>query len=181
MTGLNTHDFPNVGALISFHAECLDANPYSFFELTCCGRRGWRVAVAARTCNTDPSGGASMLARGIASGVEDASRLALQSIADKPAWLSDFLDGTRNDPCCFPGLGLMIDRYGELVSLSAEKRGYLEIAYSRTTDWVGWLCTDDLDVNPDRKIVAHAGGRDFNAAAWNTAQHPSVIGGLVHA
>jgi hypothetical protein len=42
---------------------------------------------------------------------------------------------------------------------------YFELAYTRPTAWMAWLCTDCRENNPARKILAQGQGHTIEAAA----------------
>jgi hypothetical protein len=35
---------------------------------------------------------------------------------------------------------------------------YFELARTKTTEWMAWICSDQREINPLRKVIAHGQG-----------------------
>lgn len=44
---------------------------------------------------------------------------------------------------------------------------YFELAYTRQTGWMAWICSAPKEINPDRKVIAHGQGDSAEIAAGN--------------
>lgn len=165
--------FSNIAALMEYHAEQLDANPYAYFEIHYSRQAGWEALVGK-------SGGATAdlslaLASGKGNSPEDAARNALLTIRDRRDWLACFLGGAAELADSLPGVKLLFDRHAELVTEADLPNAYVEFGYSRYTGWLAWLCSDCSEFNPKRRVLAHAGGETADAAALNTATLPIKV------
>ncbi|MFP0373809.1 hypothetical protein [Acinetobacter nosocomialis] len=50
---------------------------------------------------------------------------------------------------------------------------YFELAYSRTTDWMVWICSKALVNDPNRKVLLHGQGLTPEEAAQNAINNQS--------
>jgi hypothetical protein len=41
---------------------------------------------------------------------------------------------------------------------------YFELAYTRSTGWMAWLCSNSKEADPDRKVIAQGQGNTAEAA-----------------
>lgn len=55
----------------------------------------------------------------------------------------------------------MIDEYPHL---------YVELARTRATDWMAWICTHNKDTHPNRKILTNGQGSTVEEACENALQ-----------
>lgn len=42
---------------------------------------------------------------------------------------------------------------------------YFELAYTRSTEWMAWLCSNSREADPDRKVLAQGQGSTPEEAA----------------
>lgn len=49
---------------------------------------------------------------------------------------------------------------------------YFELAYSRTTDWMIWVCSKALKNDPNRKVLLRGQGLTPEEAAQNALDNP---------
>lgn len=57
----------------------------------------------------------------------------------------------------------LIDLHSKL--LQENSYCYFELAYTRTTMWMAWICTDQRENNPQRIVLAQGQGESPDAAA----------------
>lgn len=62
-----------------------------------------------------------------------------------------------------PKLQQLIDLHGAL--LDRYPHCYFELAYTRTTLWMAWICTDRHESNPNRTVLARGQGESPEEAA----------------
>jgi len=58
----------------------------------------------------------------------------------------------------------------ELIELHAGLKGmnpycYFELAYTRQTEWMAWICTNAVEADPNRKVMAKGQGSTPELAA----------------
>ncbi|WP_425953317.1 hypothetical protein [Ralstonia pseudosolanacearum] len=156
---------PSVVALLAYHAEQLEVNEYTFFELTYARQTGW-VALVARNSHKEQTE-SHPLARGSGATAEIAARLALESIKDLPVSIADMRAAGEQGATVLPGISKLMEQHNAF--LPVYPNAYFEIAHSRRTGWACWLCTDSIDFNRHRVILAHAGAETVDKAAMRTA------------
>lgn len=61
-------------------------------------------------------------------------------------------DYTGRDP-----IRALIAKHAELLKFSDYT--YFELARTRRTEWMAWLCSDHVETNPDRKVIAKGQGQ----------------------
>ena len=62
-----------------------------------------------------------------------------------------------------PKLQQLIDLHAEL--LVQNPYCYFEVAYTRTTEWMAWICTNQRENDPNRKVLARGQGETPEEAA----------------
>jgi hypothetical protein len=165
--------FPNIAALIEYHAEMLADNPYAYFEIHYSSQDGWEALVGKSGAATRDLSQARATGKGDTP--EDAARNALLSTGDRRDWLTRFLEGADSMAEPLPGLKLLFERHAELATQGGLPNAYVEIGYSRYTGWLAWLCSDYVDFNPKRVVLANAGGATADQAALNAAALPIEV------
>lgn len=60
------------------------------------------------------------------------------------------------------GIAALIKAHAEL--LESNPYCYFELAYTRQTEWMAWLCSNPAEDDPDRKILARGQGNTPNEA-----------------
>ena len=48
---------------------------------------------------------------------------------------------------------------------------YFELAFTRSTDWMAWICTHHRDVDPNRKVLAQGQGDTPEEAATRALKY----------
>ena len=47
---------------------------------------------------------------------------------------------------------------------------YFELAYTRHTEWTAWICSNQRETNPNRKVLARGQGETIEEAADRALQ-----------
>lgn len=63
----------------------------------------------------------------------------------------------------------LIELHGEL--LAENPYCYFEIAYTRQTEWMAWICTNAREQDPNRKVLATGGGMTADDACAAALEH----------
>lgn len=72
----------------------------------------------------------------------------------------------------------LIELHGAL--LEQNPYCYLELAYTKATGWMAWICTNHLEADPFRKVLARGQGESPEEAAdaalesFPSAKHPDT-------
>lgn len=48
---------------------------------------------------------------------------------------------------------------------------YFELAHTKTTGWMVWICTNSREADPDRKVIAQGQGATVEAASMSALVH----------
>jgi hypothetical protein len=67
------------------------------------------------------------------------------------------------NPTVTPKLQQLIDLHSTL--LAQNPYCYFELAYTRTTEWMAWICTDRYEDDSQRKVLAKGQGSTPEQAA----------------
>jgi len=63
----------------------------------------------------------------------------------------------------------LIELHGELMV--ENPYCYCEIAYTRQTEWMAWICTNAREQDPNRKVLATGGGMTADDACAAALEH----------